>query len=214
MFLWNSAAVKERASIVARILKKHYPNPEIPLDHSNAFTLLIAVVLSAQCTDKRVNIVTQTLFPLASTPEKLAAMNERELYQIIRPCGLAPAKAKNLIATAKIILERHGGKVPSSREELEALPGVGRKTASVILSQAFGVPAFPVDTHIFRSGRRWGLSRGKSVTTVEKDLCAVFAKKEWNALHLRIIYYARNHCKAHTCKKPEDMCELCKKLGR
>lgn len=205
----------KRIRWVRNVLKKHFPVPSIPLHHRDPFTLLVAVVLSAQCTDKLVNKITPALFERAGTPFEMAAMSHAELLRYIRPCGLAPTKAKNLIATAKILVEKFNGKVPCNRESLQELPGVGRKTASVVLSQAFNIPALPVDTHILRSAVRWGLSSGQTPEAIEADLCALFPRKEWNLLHLRMILYARNFCTARGCvgpKKEGKRCELCEGL--
>ena len=188
-----------RAAHAARVLEGLYPETPIPLDHKDAFTLLVAVVLSAQCTDKRVNLVTPELFALADTPEKMTGIPVAEIQRIIRPCGLSPQKAKAISGLSRLIVERHGGRVPESFEELEALPGVGHKTASVVMAQAFGVPAFPVDTHIHRLARRWGLSKARNVVETERDLKALFPEAKWNKLHLRIIYYGREHCTARGC---------------
>ncbi len=203
---------KQKASIVMEELQKLYPNPSIPLKKRNVFTFLIAVLLSAQCTDKRVNEVTPALFNLADSPEKMSKLPLAKIRAIIRPCGLSENKSKNIKALSKILCEKFGGKVPSTFEDLESLPGVGHKTASVLMQQAFGIPAFPVDTHIHRLAARWGLSSGKSVETTEADLKRLFPKEKWAELHLQIIYYGREHCKAHTCKSPDNFCGLCKKL--
>jgi endonuclease-3 len=188
-----------RARHVDRTLEAMYPKTPIPLDHKDAFTLLVAVVLSAQCTDKRVNLVTPDLFALADTPEKMTGIPVAEIQRIIRPCGLSPQKAKAISGLSRLIVEKHGGRVPESFEELEALPGVGHKTASVVMAQAFGVPAFPVDTHIHRLAKRWGLSKARNVVETERDLKALFPEAKWNKLHLRIIYYGREHCTARGC---------------
>jgi len=188
-----------RADYAARTLEKLYPKTPIPLDHVDAFTLLVAVVLSAQCTDKRVNQVTPELFALADTPEAMAKVPVEEIQRVIRPCGLSPQKAKAISGLSQIIVRKHAGAVPRTFEELEELPGVGHKTASVVMSQAFGVPAFPVDTHIHRLAKRWRLSSGKNVVQTEKDLKALFPEATWNKLHLRIIYYGREHCTARGC---------------
>ena len=203
---------KEKAAFVLKTLNRLYPHPAIPLDHSNAYTLLVAVVLSAQCTDKKVNEITPLLFAKARTPKQMAAMDVEEIREIIRPCGLSPAKSKALHGLSEIILTQHGGQVPNTFEELEALPGVGHKTASVVMSQAFGVPAFPVDTHIHRLTWRWGLSDGKNVGQTETDLKRLFPQETWNTLHLQIIYFGREHCPA----KQHDprMCPICKEIGR
>ena len=186
----------EKAARIARILDELYPEPPIPLQHRDAFSLLVAVLLSAQCTDVRVNEITPILFARASSPEDMAKLDVSEIQRIIRPCGLAPAKSKAIRGLSKILIEQHGGQVPQGFHELEALPGVGHKTASVVMAQAFGVPAFPVDTHIHRLAARWGLSNGSSVERTERDLKAVFPKLRWNALHLQIIYFGREHCPA------------------
>src|SRR5277367_3973978 len=190
---------RARAGHVGRTLEKLYPGTPIPLDHKDAFTLLVAVVLSAQCTDKRVNLVTPELFALADTPQAMAKVPVEEIQRIIRPCGLSPQKAKALSGLSRIIVEKHGGEVPRTFEELEELPGVGHKTASVVMAQAFGVPAFPVDTHIHRLAKRWGLSKARNVVETERDLKALFAESKWNKLHLRIIYFGREHCTARGC---------------
>lgn len=183
---------------------------EAPLKHVDPFTLLIAVILSAQCTDKRVNEITPKLFALADTPEKMAALPLATIRRIIRPCGLAPAKSKAIRETSKIILHQHGGKVPRTFEELEALPGVGHKTASVVMSQAFGVPAFPVDTHIHRLAKRWGLTRGRNVAETERDLKALFPPKDWHKRHLQFIFYGRAFCTARGCDGAR--CPMCAEL--
>jgi endonuclease-3 len=202
----------ERANYVAKNLAKLYPETPIPLDHSDAFTLLIAVVLSAQCTDKKVNEVTPSLFRLASTPQQMALLKVEQVYQVIRQLGLAPQKSKALVGLAKLIVEKHQGQVPRTFEELEELPGVGHKTASVVMAQAFGVPAFPVDTHIHRLAKRWKLSVGKSVEQVERDLKKVFPEKDWNKLHLRIIFYGREYCTARGCDG--KTCPMCLELRK
>lgn len=187
---------KEKAARVGVILDELYPQPDIPLDHVDPFTLLVAVVLSAQTTDLRVNLVTPALFARASTPAAMAAVPVPEIHSLIRTCGLAPAKARNIQALSQQLVERHGGRVPASFDELEALPGVGHKTASVVMVQAFGVPAFPVDTHIHRLAARWGLSNGRSVEQTERDLKRLFPREEWSRRHLQIIYFGRQHCPA------------------
>ena len=199
---------KERVQFIDAKLNELYPAPPIPLDHVDEYTLLIAVLLSAQCTDTRVNLVTPALFSLASNPAAMAKQEVDSINAIVRPCGLAPRKASAISELSKILISEHSGQVPSSFEALEALPGVGHKTASVVMSQAFGHPAFPVDTHIHRLAQRWKLSNGKSVVQTEKDLKRLFPKKRWNALHLQIIYYAREHCPAHACHGLE--CIICK----
>lgn len=202
----------ERANYVAQKLAKLYPETPIPLDHTDPFTLLVAVVLSAQCTDKKVNEVTPALFRLAATPQKMAVLKVEQVYQVIRQLGLAPQKSKALVGLAKMIVEEHQGQVPRTFEELEELPGVGHKTASVVMAQSFGVPAFPVDTHIHRLAKRWKLSVGKSVEQVERDLKKVFPVKDWNKLHLRIIFYGREHCTARGCDG--KTCPICLELRK
>jgi endonuclease-3 len=190
---------KARAAHVDRALEALYPETPIPLAHSDAFTLLVSVVLSAQCTDKRVNQVTPALFALAGTPQEMAKAPVSRIQQIIRPCGLSPQKARAISGLSRIIVESHGGLVPRTFEELEELPGVGHKTASVVMSQAFNVPAFPVDTHIHRLAKRWRLSRGRNVVETERDLKALFPESRWIKLHLRMIYFGREHCTARGC---------------
>ena len=201
---------KERAERVMQRLEEHYPETPIPLDHSDPFTLLIAVLLSAQCTDKKVNEVTPALFAAGPTPAAMAELDEGEILGFIRQLGLAKTKAKNVRRLAQLLLERHDSAVPQSFEELEALPGVGHKTASVVMSQAFGVPAFPVDTHIHRLAQRWGLSNGENVARTERDLKALFPESAWNRLHLQIIFYGREFCTARGCDG--RVCPLCREL--
>ena len=201
---------KERAERVMQRLEEHYPETPIPLDHSDPFTLLIAVLLSAQCTDKKVNEVTPALFAAGPTPAAMAELDEGKILGFIRQLGLAKTKAKNVRRLAQLLLERHAGAVPQSFEELEALPGVGHKTASVVMSQAFGVPAFPVDTHIHRLAQRWGLSNGENVARTERDLKALFPESAWNRLHLQIIFYGREFCTARGCDG--RVCPLCREL--
>ncbi len=201
---------KERATLILERLQALYPQPPIPLDHSDPFTLLIAVLLSAQCTDKKVNEVTPALFASGPTPAAMAALEETEILGHIRQLGLARTKARNVKRLAELLLERHGGEVPRGFAELEALPGVGHKTASVVMAQAFGVPAFPVDTHIHRLAQRWGLSDGASVTRTETDLKRLFPREAWNKLHLQIIFYGREHCTARGCDG--TVCPLCREL--
>ena len=189
----------DRATYVVTRLNEIYPETPVPLDHRNYFELLIAVLLSAQCTDERVNQVTPRLFSLADNPLDMSKLETEKIYEIIRPCGLAPQKSSNISKLSIIVCEKHKGQVPSSFEDLEQLPGVGHKTASVVMSQGFGYPAFPVDTHIHRLAQRWGLTNGKNVTQTEKDLKRLFPKKFWNKLHLQIIYYGREFCKARDC---------------
>lgn len=201
-----SKALAAKAARIDAQLNALYPSPPIPLDHRDPFTLLVAVVLSAQTTDKKVNEVTPALFARAATPEAMSALDVEEILGLIRQIGLAPTKAKNLKGLAARIVTEHGGQVPASFEALEDLPGVGHKTASVVMSQAFGHPAFPVDTHIFRLARRWGLSAGETVAAVEADLKALFPVGRWNALHLQIIYFGREHCPA---RGHRDDCPIC-----
>ena len=186
----------DKALRIQEILDDLYPTLPIPLDHSDPFTLLVAVVLSAQTTDKKVNEVTPALFERAATPEAMAELDVDEVKELIRQIGLAPQKSRALVGLSQLIVEHHGGEVPRSFEELEALPGVGHKTASVVMSQAFGHPAFPVDTHIHRLAARWGLSDGKNVTKTERDLKTIFPRDRWNDLHLQIIYFGREYCPA------------------
>ena len=200
----------ERAAYVDRRLAELYPETPVPLDHKDAYTLLVAVLLSAQCTDKRVNEVTPQLWALADDPVAMAKVPVAKIQQIIRPCGLSPQKAKAIAGLSHILIEQHGGQVPRTFAELEALPGVGHKTASVVMAQAFGVPAFPVDTHIHRLAQRWKLSSGKNVEQTEADLKKLFPREHWNALHLRIIFYGREHCTARGCDG--TVCEICRTL--
>ena len=202
--------LQERVKYINDKLDELYPNPPIPLDHSDPYTLLIAVLLSAQCTDARVNTVTPALFRLASNPKKMASRSVEEINQIVRPCGLAPRKAKAIFELSQLLLAKHDGQVPESFEELEDLPGVGHKTASVVMSQAFGVPAFPVDTHIHRLAQRWGLSNGDSVVQTEADLKRLFPKEHWNRLHLQIIFWGREFCTARGCDG--RVCSMCTEL--
>jgi endonuclease-3 len=186
----------EKATRIAAILEELYPSAPVPLAHRDPYTLLVAVLLSAQCSDARVNQVTPVLFARAGNAADMARLDVREIRRIIRPCGLSPAKSKAIKGLSVLLVERHGGQVPKTFEELEALPGVGHKTASVVMAQAFGVPAFPVDTHVHRLAARWGLSDGSSVVRTERDLKALFPQPLWNSLHLRIIYFGREHCPA------------------
>ena len=187
---------QERANYVMTELERLYPETPVPLDHIDAYTLLIAVLLSAQCTDKRVNEITPFLFAKASTPQDMVLLSVEEIKSIIRPCGLSPAKSKAIHRLSEIILEEHDGEVPASFEALEALPGVGHKTASVVMAQAFGVPAFPVDTHIHRLMTQWKLTNGKNVDQTERDAKRLFPRKKWNKLHLQIIFYGREYTPA------------------
>ena len=198
----------EKAHEISRILNRIYRKVPIPLSHKNKFELVVAVLLSAQCTDERVNQVTPTLFKKANTAIKMTKVPRKTIYNIIRPCGLAPQKSKAIFELSRILVKKFKGKVPESFEELEKLPGVGHKTASVVMSQGFGHPAFPVDTHIHRLAQRWGLTNGKNVVQTEKDLKYLFPKKSWNKLHLQIIFYGREFCQARSCYGLE--CEICK----
>lgn len=203
---------KEKADFVMRKLDELYPSPPIPLDHKNAYTLLVAVLLSAQCTDVRVNQVTPHLFKRADNPKKMIKLSVDEIREIIKPCGLSPAKSKAIHGLSQILLDKHHGKVPDNFEDLEHLPGVGHKTASVVMSQVFGVPAFPVDTHIHRLIWRWGLSNGKNVEQTEKDCKKIFPEERWNKLHLQIIYFGREYCPArgHIAAN----CPICSVIAR
>ena len=198
----------ERAALIHERLAELYPETPVPLDHEDPFTLLIAVLLSAQCTDERVNRFTPALFKRAKTPKEMAKVPISEIREIIKPCGLSPRKSKAISGLSKIIMDQHAGQVPRTFEELEALPGVGHKTAGVVMAQAFGFPAFPVDTHIHRLAQRWGLTSGKNVKQTEADLKKVFAEETWNQLHLRIIFYGREYCTARGCDG--TVCELCR----
>lgn len=201
---------KERVEFVVETLQRLYPHPAIPLDHTDAYTMLIAVLLSAQCTDKRVNLTTPFLFERANTPKKMVKLDVKDIEDIIRPCGLAPAKSKAIHRLSEILLEKYNGQVPDNFEALEELPGVGHKTASVVMSQVFGVPAFPVDTHIHRLMHRWKLSNGKSVEQTEKDAKRLFKQELWNDLHLQIIYFGREYCPARG--HDEEKCPICSKI--
>ncbi len=198
--------LSDKTKFVISVLNELYPEPEIPLEHENNFTFLVAVMLSAQSTDKKVNQITPKLFAKANTPEMMDKLSEKEIRTLIREIGLAPTKSKNIKRTCKQLLEKHGGEIPDNFEELEELAGVGHKTASVIMAQAFNVPAFPVDTHIHRLAFRWGLSNGKNVQTTEKDLKSSFKKKDWNRLHLQMIFYGREYCQA---RKRMCECRIC-----
>ena len=197
----------DRAAYVVERLDEIYPETPVPLNHKSKFELLIAVLLSAQWTDERVNQVTPQLFSLADNPLDMSKLQTEKIYEIIRPCGLAPQKSANISKLSVMIIEKHQGKVPSNFEDLEQLPGVGHKTASVVMSQGFGFPAFPVDTHIHRLAQRWGLTSGKNVTQTEKDLKKLFPEEKWNKLHLQIIFYGRAHCTARGCDG--TVCEIC-----
>ncbi len=198
---------QERADYVRQRLDELYPETPIPLDHTDAYTLLVAVLLSAQCTDVRVNQVTPALFNLANNPLDMARKKAIDVEKIIKPCGLSPRKSRAIVELSNILIDQHDGEVPQSFEALEALPGVGHKTASVVMSQAFGVPAFPVDTHIHRLAQRWGLSKGKNVAQTESDLKKLFPEASWNKLHLQIIFYGREYCTARGCNGL--VCEIC-----
>jgi endonuclease-3 len=200
----------ERAAYVGRRLAELYPETPVPLDHRDAYTLLVAVLLSAQCTDQRVNLVTPALWAVADNPAAMARVPVERIRGIIRPCGLSPQKSRAISELSRLLLERHGGAVPRTFAELEELPGVGHKTASVVMAQAFGVPAFPVDTHIHRLAQRWQLTRGRNVEETERDLKRLFPPEQWNQLHLRIIFYGREHCPARGCDG--TVCELCRTL--
>jgi len=200
----------ERAAIVLKRLAEIYPDPPIPLDHRDEFTLLVAVLLSAQCTDKKVNEITPTLFEVAGDPRSMRELGEAGILEIIRPLGLSKQKAAALAKLSGLLIDVHAGEVPQTFAELEALPGVGHKTASVVMAQAFGVPAFPVDTHIHRLAQRWGLTSGKNVVQTEHDLKKLFPESSWNDLHLQIIFYGREHCTARGCDGTK--CGLCREL--
>lgn len=202
---------QEKADYIVQRLEELYPETPIPLDHTDAYTLLIAVLLSAQCTDVRVNQITPKLFKRANTPQKMVKVPVSEIEDIIRPCGLAPRKSKAISDLSQILLDKYNGEVPQSFEGLEELPGVGHKTASVVMAQSFGVPAFPVDTHIHRLAQRWGLTAGKNVEQTEEDLKKVFPRDKWNKLHLQIIFYGREHCTARGCDGLQ--CDLCSSLN-
>ncbi len=199
---------QERVAFILERLQALYPVPPVPLDHSDPFTLLVAVLLSAQCTDERVNQVTPALFAAADNPRDMARLSAEQIREIIRPCGLSPQKSKAIKRLSEILLEEHAGEVPADMEALERLPGVGHKTASVVMSQAFGVPAFPVDTHIHRLAQRWGLTSGKNVAQTEKDLKRLFPEQCWNDLHLQIIFYGREFCTARGCDG--TVCDICR----
>ena len=197
----------ERIEFIDRRLDELYPDPPVPLDHEDPFTLLVAVLLSAQCTDERVNQVTPSLFELADNPFDMAGRSADAILEIIKPCGLSPQKSKAIRRLSEILIEEHDGEVPRDFEALERLPGVGHKTASVVMAQSFGVPSFPVDTHIHRLAQRWGLTRGRNVVETERDLKRVFRKDRWNDLHLQIIFYGREFCTARGCNGL--VCEIC-----
>ena len=202
----------EKVADIHRILEELYPEVPVPLDHKDPYTLLVAVLLSAQCTDLRVNQVTPALWELADRPEEMMHHDAEDIRQIIRPCGLSPGKSKAIKELSRILTEEHGGVVPQDWAALERLPGVGHKTASVVMSQAFGVPAFPVDTHIHRLAYRWGLTNGKNVVQTEKDLKRLFPEESWNRLHLQIIFFGREYCKARGHRMRD--CPICAVHGR
>lgn len=203
--------IKQKANLITSILNKQYPETPVPLNHDDNYTLLIAVLLSAQCTDKRVNEVTPHLFNIADDPLSMSKLSEKKIYNIIKPCGLGPKKSKAIKMLSKILVKDYGGEVPENLSALENLPGVGHKTASVVMSQGFGHPAFPVDTHIHRLAQRWKLTNGKNVTQTEKDLKRIFPEKSWNKLHLQIIFWGREFCQAHECFALE--CKICKAIN-
>jgi endonuclease III len=198
----------EKAKIVIKILDKFYPETPIPLNHDNVYTLLIAVLLSAQCTDERVNKITPKLFSIAPDPKSMSRLTIDNIYRIIKPCGLGPQKSKAIKELSNILIDKFNGEVPNTFEELEQLPGVGHKTASVVMSQGFGIPAFAVDTHIHRLAQRWGLTNGKNVKQTEKDLKNIFPEETWNKLHLQIIFWGREYCSARSCYGLD--CKICK----
>lgn len=200
----------ERVAHILQHLQALYPETPVPLDHEDPYTLLVAVLLSAQCTDERVNKVTPALFKRADNPAAMAKLSAKEIERLIKPCGLSPQKSKAIQKLSEILLEEHDGEVPADMEALERLPGVGHKTASVVMSQAFGVPTFPVDTHIHRLAQRWGLTNGRNVTQTERDLKRLFPEKHWNQLHLQIIFYGREFCTARGCDgRVCDICRAC-----
>ena len=203
---------QEKAEFVISTLERLYPTTPIPLNHTNNYTLLVAVLLSAQCTDARVNTITPKLFALADNPADMIKLSVDEIREIIKPCGLSPRKSKAIFELSHIILNQHQGEVPQTFAELEALPGVGHKTASVVMSQAFGVAAFPVDTHIHRLMYRWNLTTGKNVVVTEKDAKRLFPEEKWNKLHLQIIFFGREYCPARGHKPTE--CPICSQIGR
>ena len=198
----------DKAKIIIKILDKFYPETPIPLNHNNVYTLLIAVLLSAQCTDERVNKITPKLFSVAPDPKSMSKLTINNIYKIIKPCGLGPQKSKAIKELSNILIDKFNGEVPSTFEELEQLPGVGHKTASVVMSQGFGIPAFAVDTHIHRLAQRWGLTNGKNVKQTEKDLKNIFPEELWNKLHLQIIFWGREYCTARSCYGLD--CKICK----
>ncbi|GAA5138236.1 endonuclease III [Prosthecobacter algae] len=200
----------ERAAYVLQRLGQLYPDPPVPLDHTDAYTLLVAVLLSAQCTDVRVNLITPKLWTLGRTPQEMALVPVAEIEKIVKPCGLGPQKAKAIQKLSEILVEKYDGQVPADLEALEQLPGVGHKTAQVVMAQSFGIPSFPVDTHIHRLAQRWKLTEGKNVIQTERDLKRLFPQSAWNKLHLQIIFYGREHCSARGCDG--TVCEICTTL--
>ncbi len=205
--------IEARAELAHTHLRAAYPTPPIPLDHDDRFSLLVAVLLSAQCTDVRVNMCTPSLMKAFPDPETMAQASASEVLTHIRSLGLANSKAANLVKTAKLLVEHHGGEIPCDLADLTALAGVGRKTALVVRSQGFGIPAFPVDTHILRLAKRWKLTQATTPDRVEKDLCRLYASEYWNDLHLQIIYWGRQRCQAHRCKKEGEFCDICEVLS-
>jgi endonuclease III len=203
---------QEKVNDILKTLDKLYPKPEVPLQHKDAYTLLISVLLSAQCTDERVNKTTPALFKLADNPYDMIKLSVEEIREIIKPCGLSPMKSKGIYGLSKILIDKHGGQVPNTFEDLEELPAVGHKTASVVMTQWFGIPAFPVDTHIHRLAYRWGLTNGKSVEQTEKDLKRLIPESKWNNVHLQIIYFGREFCPARGHVWTD--CPICKKYMR
>ena len=198
----------DRAKVIKKVLDKFYPETPIPLNHEDVFTLLIAVLLSAQCTDERVNKITPKLFSIAPDPESMSKLTTDKIYKIIKPCGLGPQKSKAINELSNILMNKFNGEVPNNFKDLEKLPGVGHKTASVVMSQGFGIPAFAVDTHIHRLAQRWGLTNGKNVKQTENDLKNIFSEDLWNKLHLQIIFWGREYCTARSCYGLD--CEICK----
>jgi len=212
LFIFNDMTRKKRVAIIGPYLDRLYPSTPIPLDHKDPYTLLIAVLLSAQCTDKRVNLITPLLFARADSPAAMVRLPVAEIESIIRPCGLAPRKARAISELSRILLADYGGEVPADADALEGMPGVGHKTASVVLAQAFGQATFPVDTHIHRLAKRWRLTRGRNVVETEKDLKRLFPSERWNRLHLQIIFYGREYCTARGCDG--QSCPLCALLNK
>lgn len=204
---------RDKADAIAARLAELYPDPPVPLDHHDHYSLLVAVLLSAQCTDKMVNKITPSLWDVAATPAEMVELEIEQIREIIKPCGLSPQKAKAIHGLSRILLDEHGGVVPNDLAALERLPGVGHKTAQVVMAQAFDVPSFPVDTHIHRLAYRWTLSTGRSVAQTERDLKRIYAPELWNDLHLQIIFYGREHCPARPSHE-RDPCELCRAYGR